>query len=424
MPDYGPVWTPTVDAGWAPYRDGRWVWEPYWGWTWVSYEPWGWAPYHYGRWFLNGEPLGVVAGSGLRRVSSDLGAGVCLLLRIRRGVSVGVGFGFGWGFGSIGWLPIGPGDYFHPWWGGYRDRFNVVDIHNAFNNHEGFAPLHGGDRFSNLRDVATNDRLRGGVSSVRSEAFGRGGEAPHGINAKEFSQGRMMTGNLPVVPGRESLRASNRPVSSTVAARANTQQRFFTRNAPAGPRESFSDQASRVQTAIQRTGSFRAIGGGVNPGGAGPSQSFRPQGQVSQGQTSEGWNRFGGRPQSGQPQGQPQVQGQNGGQGQFNGRGGRPNYRPPLDMSKPVVNPRSSAGGNGGYAPAYRGAPGYSAPAQRSAPSYSAPPALSAPSYRGAPSSNSGGGGYRGGGGGGARSGGGGGSRGGGGGGSHGGGHR
>ena len=29
VPDYGSVWIPQVDAGWAPYRDGRWVWEPY-----------------------------------------------------------------------------------------------------------------------------------------------------------------------------------------------------------------------------------------------------------------------------------------------------------------------------------------------------------------------------------------------------------
>jgi hypothetical protein len=30
VPDYGPVWRPTVAPGWAPYRDGRWVYEPYW----------------------------------------------------------------------------------------------------------------------------------------------------------------------------------------------------------------------------------------------------------------------------------------------------------------------------------------------------------------------------------------------------------
>ena len=51
VPPYGEVWTPTVSAGWAPYRAGRWVWLDWYGWTWVSNDPWGWAPYHYGRWF-------------------------------------------------------------------------------------------------------------------------------------------------------------------------------------------------------------------------------------------------------------------------------------------------------------------------------------------------------------------------------------
>ena len=48
---YGAVWSPTViPVGWAPYRDGRWVWISPWGWTWVDNAPWGYAPSHYGRW--------------------------------------------------------------------------------------------------------------------------------------------------------------------------------------------------------------------------------------------------------------------------------------------------------------------------------------------------------------------------------------
>jgi hypothetical protein len=49
--DFGYVWRPylSLSTGWAPYRDGRWVWR-HGIYTWVSYEPWGWAPYHYGRW--------------------------------------------------------------------------------------------------------------------------------------------------------------------------------------------------------------------------------------------------------------------------------------------------------------------------------------------------------------------------------------
>ena len=48
---YGTVWVPSrVPAGWAPFRDGHWVWISPWGWTWVDDAPWGFAPAHYGRW--------------------------------------------------------------------------------------------------------------------------------------------------------------------------------------------------------------------------------------------------------------------------------------------------------------------------------------------------------------------------------------
>ncbi|HJQ25895.1 MAG TPA: DUF6600 domain-containing protein [Blastocatellia bacterium] len=52
-PSYGRCWRPRVTGGWAPYRQGQWLWTAYAGWTWVSSEPWGWAPYHYGRWVFN-----------------------------------------------------------------------------------------------------------------------------------------------------------------------------------------------------------------------------------------------------------------------------------------------------------------------------------------------------------------------------------
>jgi hypothetical protein len=48
--DYGNVWRPRVNAGWAPYEAGYWTMDNPYGLTWVSSEPWGYAPYHYGRW--------------------------------------------------------------------------------------------------------------------------------------------------------------------------------------------------------------------------------------------------------------------------------------------------------------------------------------------------------------------------------------
>ena len=124
VPDYGQIWVPNEPDDWAPYRDGNWVWEPYYGWTWVGFEPWGWAPYHYGRWLWYGGAWGwwpgPVWGAGFYR-PFWAPAYVSFF-----GFGGGFGFGVGFGWGGFGWLPIGPCDWFHPWWGGYGGRFGYV----------------------------------------------------------------------------------------------------------------------------------------------------------------------------------------------------------------------------------------------------------------------------------------------------------
>ena len=410
VPDYGPVWTPNVDPGWAPYRAGRWVYEPYYGWTWVSDEPWGWAPYHYGRWFLYGGSWawwpGPVYG-GYRPVwapayVSFFGFG---------GGGVSFGAGFGGGFGSIGWVPIGPCDYFNPWWGGYGGRFNVVDIHNVNNFREGIGPLHGGERFSNLNNLSGNDRLRAGVSGVPAGNFGRGGISARPVSASEFRSGRMMTGGLPVNPSRESMRASDRPVPASAAARFNSQQRFFSGRSSQGA----AGGGGRMQTGQGQGGQGQngqgQNGQGWNRFGSGEQQQgmrgntqppvrMQPQGGSEggrQGQPSAGWQRF-----SSQPRADAAGRGYSGSQGS--------NYRPPLDMSKPIVNPRGSGNERGSAAPNYgnnssrgnSGGGGYSAPSDQGAPSpsyrgggdgrYGAPGYGGAPSYQGSPSYRGGGG--------------------------------
>src|SRR5882757_218574 len=199
VPDYGDVWTPAVASDWAPYRDGRWVWEPYWGWTWVSSEPWGWAPYHYGRWFMYENSWVWWPGQsyGYRHYRPIWAPAYVSFF----GFGGGVGFGFGGGFGSVGWLPIGPCDGFFPWWGGYRSRFNVVNIynvHNVYNIHRGgIPPLRGGNRYSNLRLASINDRVRRGVSTVNANDFGRGRVSVRPVSSEQFRNGRMVAGNLP-----------------------------------------------------------------------------------------------------------------------------------------------------------------------------------------------------------------------------------
>ena len=291
VPDYGSVWIPRVDYGWAPYREGRWLWEPYWGWTWVSYEPWGWAPYHYGRWFPWGGSWAWWPGPIYPDYRPIWAPAYVSFFGF--GGGVGVGFNVGFGFGSIGWLPIGPCDFFHPWWGGFRDRFSVVNVTNiTINNFNGgIAPLHAGNQFSNLRSMLINNRIREGVSGVPAQSFGRGTTTARSVAVSELRTGRMMTGNLPVVPGRESLRVSDRPVNSVVTSRMTTQRSFFTKSAPAVRPEPFSAQAERVNQAIQRSGRFEAI----NP---------------SRGAENNGANRAGFAGQSNvrqQPAGSPQA---------------------------------------------------------------------------------------------------------------------
>ena len=395
VPDYGPVWAPVVGIDWAPYRVGRWVWEPYWGWTWVSSEPWGWAPYHYGRWFMYGASWvwwpGPVFGYPHYRplwapaYVSFFGFG-------------GGGWGASFGFGSVGWLPIGPCDRFFPWYGRYRSRFNVVNVTNITNitniynyrgghRFDGIGPLHGGNRYSNLRLAATNERFQHAISTVPSEHFGTGRFTPLPMKGGMFRQGRMMTGNLPIVPTRETLSASNRGANPSTLH--GGQERFFMKSRPNAP-QSFDRQAAQVEQSIQRSGRFRAMRSGS---GSAQANVARPmQGRMDQGGairnpgnsgkamnsgSSEGWRRFGtdiaqnrrpdaqeqgssrarpspsSRSQNGNPQrARPGASDQSGWRRFSDSNSGRMVHRPPVSeqpREERAPRPPSANGSSSGY---------------------------------------------------------------------------
>ncbi len=113
IPEYGWAWSPRlVGSLWAPYRDGRWVWQDPWGWTWVSGEPWGWAPYHYGSWvFFSGRWCWVPDGPQVR-VVRYAPARVVFVGAGPGGAAVRTGPA-----SYIGWFPVHPRDRFVPWWG-------------------------------------------------------------------------------------------------------------------------------------------------------------------------------------------------------------------------------------------------------------------------------------------------------------------
>jgi hypothetical protein len=293
VPDYGPVWAPAAAPGWAPYRSGRWVWEPGWGWTWVSYEPWGWAPYHYGRWFVYNSSWVWWPGPARGYPSYRPVWAPAYVSFIGFGGGVGVGFGFG----SVGWLPVGPCDTFYPWYGRHGSRYNTVNITNVtvINNFHngpgrgfgGIAPLRAGGAYSNLRMAAVNERVRGGISTVPTGQFGTGRARPVGVNGETFRGGRMIAGNLPVVPTREALSVTNRPAAASTLQRGRQQERFFSKSRPAPAPPSFDRQVSQMQQSIQRNGaaSGQTFSRGSNQNGvARPSPGVRtPSGGFNSG---------------------------------------------------------------------------------------------------------------------------------------------
>jgi len=318
VPGYDWCWTPYVNLGWVPYRDGSWTWEPYWGWTWVSYEPWGWAPYHYGRWFsYNDYWYWWPGGRGYGFYPTWAPAYVSFM-------GFGFGgrnwhFGFGFGFGSIGWLPLGPYDYHHPWWGRHNS-YNVVNITNVTNVRNGGRGPRGRRQgyTSNLEQALSNGRVRGAITQASTEDFVRGrvSRNPQAVDETALRGGQLIRGTVPAVPTRESLRPVDRPVNTAALPRGGNQRdNFFTRRQPPAGPQPFAQRAAEIQEMVQRqnplgaAGRGTALAGNANAAGAtaanagnramrpesaggtglGAAQAARPEA----GQPGRGWQRFG-----------------------------------------------------------------------------------------------------------------------------------
>jgi hypothetical protein len=291
--DYGDVWYPDESADWAPYRSGQWVWEPYYGWTWVGYEPWGWAPYHYGRWLWSGGAWGWWPGPAYGWYRPFWSPAYVSFW----GWGGGWGFGFGFGgWGGFGWLPLGPCDWFHPWWGGYRGRFGVVNVTNIHvNNFGGIRPLHNGLRFSNVANLH-DAHVGRALSTVDAGRFGAGRVGAVAARPEQFRGARMMAGNLPVVPTRASLSASGRPASPTTIRDGGAQRFFGTHNNVARP-ASFQQQTASLRQTMQqsRVGAIPAGGrsnatfAGRSPGAVGTMQ--RPSAGIANREAGSSGNR-------------------------------------------------------------------------------------------------------------------------------------
>lgn len=85
--------------------------------------------------------------------------------------------------------------------------------------------------------------------------FGRGPvPRQHGrIDLADFRQGRMFSGRVPLLPNRESLRATNRAPDPKTMRRMGGNERFFTHGHPAPAVRSFAEQRSRLQRSLQNS---------------------------------------------------------------------------------------------------------------------------------------------------------------------------
>jgi len=184
-PEYGQVWYPPVSASWVPYREGHWAYVAPWGWTWIDDAPWGFAPFHYGRWIqIEGRWAWTPGEVAVHERPVYAPALVTFI-----GIGAGVALGAALASGSIGWVPLGPREQFHPWYhasNSYIQQVNVSHVTNISNN------------------LTINNCVnRGAATSIPAAAM-TGSRPVQGVarpvTAQEFAGARPISGQQPIRP--------------------------------------------------------------------------------------------------------------------------------------------------------------------------------------------------------------------------------
>ena len=188
--EYGTVWFPrAVPVGWAPYRDGRWVWISPWGWTWVDNSPWGYAPFHYGRWV-------VVSGRWCWTPGRVVGRPVWspALVGWVGGNNWSVSFGSGRTGPAVGWYPLNPRDPYVPAYRVSSDFARRLEWNHRTN-----------ERWHERYQDRDRDGRRDGVTALPSDQWGRGRHIPVNESARVAPQD---VRNVPIMTAPPVLSSS------------------------------------------------------------------------------------------------------------------------------------------------------------------------------------------------------------------------
>ena len=287
-PQYGWIWAPRVEAGWAPYHNGHWAWIAPWGWTWVDDAPWGYAPFHYGRWASAGGVWVWVPGPpAVRPVYAPA------LVAWVGGPRFGVSLAIGGGGGAVGWFALGPGELWAPAYHASPRYFNHVNVSNTVVNRNVnitnvYNNVYVNKTTTNITYV--NQNVNGAVSAVPQNAMVTGRPVaqaalrvpPSAVAAAQIQQA------APVAPQRSAV-VGGAAATSVAPPPAVMNRSVVARATPPPPPVPFSQQQAALQqnpgqplnrtalTQIQRTQP-------TQPGqpGAPPARPMYRQAQVSQ----------------------------------------------------------------------------------------------------------------------------------------------
>jgi len=246
---YGTVWAPNnVDADWAPYRDGHWVWIQPWGWTWVDDEPWGFAPFHYGRWAYAGGGWCWVPGPVIVRpvyapaLVAFVGGGGFHL-----SVSVGP---------SVGWFPLAPGEVYVPPYRTSRQYVNVVNVTNTRVNVTQVTNVYNvyNSHTTNVTHITyVNQRVNNSVTVVSHDTF---------VNARPVQRNVVRVDQREIAEAQVSHRVDVQPVKASVigpapAARFRPPAQVINRqvvatHTPAQPRGAFDRREPQMNVRTEQ----------------------------------------------------------------------------------------------------------------------------------------------------------------------------
>ena len=243
---YGNVWFPSrVDADWAPYRDGHWVWQEPWGWTWVDDAPWGFAPSHYGRWVYVSNRWGWIPGP---RNVRPVYAPALVAFVGGSGWSMSISLGGG---SPIGWFPLGPREVYVPSYQASRDYFTRVNVNNTVINNTIITNFY--NNYSsgtiNVGQVSyANRAVAGAVTAVPRTVFVNA--QPVRPAAIRLDRRAVTTGEItriaPIAPSVRSVIGTGKAAAARPSREA-FDRRVLARNAPPPAERPFAVREQQLQ---------------------------------------------------------------------------------------------------------------------------------------------------------------------------------